>query len=349
MNKEKIAIYDKWKLEQSKKADKFFSDPFTGVIEKENLIPYLHTMYIGGSSDAALLNLSPWVTKSEAYERMVNFAYPQTSFNLRWGTFAEEFVAREFSRATHKAVFAGDTYYGDEVGCPWAMCQIDRLLEGGIPLEIKTASSNNLKDDGQKQWGHGCEFNSEFELVHEDTQIPAHYNVQCQKQLWLANKDYMWLCCMLSFESKVRIYKIHRDESLIKQIKEAEEDFLFNHVIPLVPYKKEQEVPEVLNEEAGDDAVFATDDFISMLSELNKVRKDKVALGKQEKELSEKVHSMLAGHRAVVNREGKTLCVLTPQSRMTFDSKGLKDKYPEIYAEFYKAQTISPKLTIKEI
>lgn len=314
--KDKIATYKEWKAKQVSKANAFYKDPFTEQIEKESIIPFLHTHYIGGSVDAALLGLSPWANKNDVYEKMTNFSFSQTTFNQRWGIHAEQFVAQEFSRATHKAVHTGDTLYGDEVGCPWAMCQIDRLLDNGVPLEIKTASSNNVNVDGKKEWGHGCEFNSDFALVHEDDQIPAYYNVQCQKQLWLSNKEYMWLCCMLSFESKVRVYKIYRDDKLIEEIKAAEIDFLFNHVIPEVPYD-EQETAAILDEDAGDDAVFATDSFIETLSDLSKVRKQKLALGKQEKELSEKVHDMLAGHRAAVNRDGKTLCTLTPQTRMT--------------------------------
>ena len=61
-------IYNEWFKTADEKALNFFKDPFTGEVEKENEISYLHATHIGGAGacvvgggGGVLLMLCCWV------------------------------------------------------------------------------------------------------------------------------------------------------------------------------------------------------------------------------------------------------------------------------------------------
>lgn len=340
---EKISIYETWKKEAEERARKFYTDPFSGNVEAENAISYFHAFSVGASSNAAIMGLSPWATAQDVYDRMIDLKFADARFVFERGHWFESFVAAQFRRITKINCDVGTTVWSKER--PWSHAQIDYMCDDGTPVEIKVSTMNFTDSKGNPSWGGGCVFNSQGALLHEDTLIPVYYMVQCQKQMALTGKSEMWIAVWLTFEDKIRIFKVYEDKELQQKIFESEEDFLFNHVIPKVPYENAQKLEQA---DASTDGVFADEEFINDLRTLKDISAKKTQLEKQQKELTEKIKERMDGHHAALDGSGVSICTLTPQSRMTFDSKALGEKYPEIYSEFYVSKVIAPRLTISK-
>ena len=340
----KNEIYQNWKVGQLAKANEFYADPFSKAILAEDLIAYKHKALIGGSVNSILLGVNRYQSKADAYDDMINFKPNESKFVFRRGHWAEDFIANEFSRIIKCKVLDGTEIDGTKKGRAWSFAQIDKLLPDGTPVEIKTANFNTDSLDGEKEWGKGCDINNHGLVVVEDSLIPVEYYVQCQKQLWATDKDYMYLCAWLMNEVKIRVYIIRRDDEIIQQILDSEDDFLFNHVIPQVPYEKDI-LPLENTVDEKPDTVYADNLFLDTLSEYKQVQAELSEKKKQADELSNKLKDLIGEHKEVIDNDGNKLASLTTVKTKRFNTAKLKDDLPAIYIQFL-SESESSRLTI---
>ena len=336
MNKEEI--YKVWKEKQSHKALDFFLDDNNQIPEADQ-IAYIHTMSIGGSMDASLLGLSKWRNINDLYDSFFNFKKSEGKFVFDRGHVFEQFVAEQFEKVTHKKVCDGITVDGAKYKAPWSFAQIDRTLEDGTPLEIKVATFNSEDEDG-KEWGTGCKLNEHGDLLIVDDCIPKAYYCQCQKQMWLTGKEAMFLACWLTSEVHIRIYLIKRNDEFIRMIRDAEEDFLFNHVIPAIPYENEG----ALVDEYEEDAVFGDEDALSYVDELQEINAYLSQLKKRKDEIVSILKNKLGEHEVCVDKDGKKLYSLTRFLTHRFDVDGLLNDHPEM--KYYYRKIPAERLNV---
>lgn len=336
-----VELYQAWKEEQSHKALEFFTDKETKKIPDVDQIAYLHTLAIGGSMDAGLMGLSKWTTPNDIYNSFFNFKKSESKFVFARGHAFEDFVASQFALVTKKEVQNGTTVYGDKFDCPWALAQIDKLLADGTPLEIKVATYNSEDDDG-KEWGTGCKFNDNGDMLLSDSQIPKAYYCQCQKQMWLTDKQEMYLAVWLTSEVRIRIYLVKRNDDFINLLKETEIDFLFNHVIPVVPYEEEF---EPLSEEHDKNTVFADEETKNYIDELKEINEACSLAEERKKKLTELIKEKIGDYEVVVDEDGKKLCSLTSYESHGFDKKAFSNDHPDLYKQ-YITKTTSKRLNV---
>jgi len=342
----KLKTYNKWAEEQRNKALEFYKDPFTGEVEDENMISFLHKTHIGGSTNSAILGVNRYRNIAECYEDMINFNEPLDKFILKRGHYLEPFVSDCFSDITKLKHVNGGELYDDIHDRPWSMAQVDFFLKDGTPLEIKTATFNKNFDGDSKDFGKGCEFNDKGDLISEDDLIPIEYFIQCQKQMYMTNKPFMWLCVYIMTEVKVRIFKIKRDDKVIQKIIESEDDFLFNHVIPQIPYEKEQVKMLEHVEEGNVDAVYTDDEFNDLLSQYKEKTVLINDLKKEQSELGDKIKSMIGEHKEVIDTQGNVLAKLTVSTTNRFDTTAFKNAQPNLYKE-YLTESSTTRLYVK--
>ena len=333
---ERLEQYAKWKEAQQARAKEFYADPFTGDIPEYNKISYLHTFNIGGTVDSQILGVNHYQSKHDAYDNMINFKEHENKFVFARGKFLEPFVAKQFELLTRKKVKEGITLNGDDYGCPWSFSQIDFLCEDEkktIPLEIKVSTVNYNDEDGDKVWGKGSEFNANGVLLLEDEQVPMEYYIQCQKQMWLYGSHYMYLAVWLTFETKIRVFVIHRNEKVISEIIDAERDFLFNHVIPQIPY---EEVDKTLDEPVENvaNAVYADEEFRDLYDRYVEVNKTYTQAKKENDSLSKQLKEMMGDYEVVIGADGTKLCSVTHIQSRRFDLDKFKNDNPELYTEY---------------
>lgn len=339
-NAEMNATYSKWHANQISKAARRYPN----ARHDETNIPFMHMLAIGGSTDAALLGVSKWATARDVYDAMVDGADEnEGNFMFALGHYMEPFVADEFQKATGMEVMAGMTGF-DSNDRPWSMAQFDRLaIENGktVPLEIKTSAVNPVTADGSRYWGDGCIFEG-GELKKPCDLIPPQYFIQVQKQILVANTDHAWLAAWLRYEDKLRIYRIQRDEEIIGKIIEAEDDFMFNHVIPLVP--PEDDEPKVIVTEKSDEDVFLNAELESLYKKYKDVAERSNALGKEKAELAEKIRTSMGSHKNAVGNDGTRLFHLTFTTAKRFDSAKFKKENPAMYDEYTTEIKNAPRI-----
>ena len=161
---------------------------------------------IGGSEAAAIVNLSPYMTSMDLWERKVlNKQSADLSGNeyIAKGVRVEP-VLRQLYQANHTEItiehYPYDLLYQEER--PWLFATLDGEIvkEDGTKavLEIKTATPNG--SEGWKKW---------------DGQIPTHYYCQLLHQMWASGFESAVLYAGLYSQDgtmTIREYEIDRKE-----------------------------------------------------------------------------------------------------------------------------------------
>ena len=189
---------------------------------------------LGGSDLGAILGLNPYRTPFEVWREKSGRAEPfEGNLQTRFGSYAEEFVAREYCDRTGRQV----QRYNTLLRHPAAplLGHIDRLVvpEGAkrashqreirtdLGLEAKTAHALAISRNGD--WGEpGTDA------------VPASYLIQCQAYMLLTGCAH-WDLAVLFGNSDFQIYHLHQDQELGEYIVEEASRWWRDYVVADVP------------------------------------------------------------------------------------------------------------------
>ncbi len=248
---------------------------------------------IGGSDLAAILGLSKWRSPYQVWlEKTGRSQSDESTLPMRWGTYAEEFVAREYAERTGRGV----QRYNTMLRHPEAplIGHIDRLV---IPAGAKRASH---RTEIRTDLGLECKTVSAFaagrdsEWGPEGTdQTPGQYLVQCAAYLALTGCQH-WDLAALIGNHDFRIYHFHRDPELESYLLEESSRWWRDHVIADVP-------PDPVSEaEARERWLHATDDVGQQLRQLAVIRRTMRDLEASEKAVKDAIFPALADAEVVL-------------------------------------------------
>lgn len=178
---------------------------------------------IGGSDVAALLGVSPWKTPLDVYYDKIGAEKdePETEA-MRIGTELEDYVARSYERESGRSVVRFNSLLkrGHSIG------NLDRLV---IPEGEKIA---HLRGEIRTDTLLECKT-----ATSEWDDVPEHYICQVQHYMGLDEKlqhaDVAAL--FLGLDKKFRVFRVERDDALIRSMQEAVELFWREHVEKRVP------------------------------------------------------------------------------------------------------------------
>lgn len=342
---DKEKTYLSWKEQREPLVLERYADFITGVIEKENEIPAMHKLCITGTMDSVLLGVNPWKTRQQLFNEMLFIKdediEDDRKFTFALGHAAEPLIAKEFSRLTHTRVKSGVTMVApDRI---WSAAQIDYLTVDNVPMECKTASHA----DG---WGTGSLFNSNGVLIHADTKIPEYYRIQCQKQLMLSGMSSMFLSSWMTFDRGIRIFIVNEDKELQQKIIAAEDDFLFNHLIPEVPFEEDQELTAAPADKK-ENSCFANEEFQKLLARYKELKAPYLsvptAVRKEMNDIQARLKNMMGDARYCIDTDGNELChFTTSQGKPFFDEARFADEHPDLYSQYMSEGKFSTKFFI---
>jgi putative phage-type endonuclease len=173
--------------------------------------------YIGGSDIGAILGLSRFKTPLEVWmEKTGKETKKVDSLPLRFGSFAEDFVAREYSRATGFDLHPEHSYMSAHID-RFVLGDQDTLRSNRI-LECKTANPFTSGD-----WGE----------VGSD-EVPMSYLCQCIWYMAITAIDKTDLAVLFG-NSDFRIYEIARDPALEALVIAKASAFWDEHVLKDIP------------------------------------------------------------------------------------------------------------------
>ena len=296
--------------------------------------------YLGGSDIGAILGLSRFRSPLQVWmEKTGKEVKTLDSLPLRFGSFAESFVASEYSRSTGFDLIHDESIYVHPE-YSFMSAHIDRfVLENDSPspsriLECKTANPFSAGD-----WGE----------VGSD-QVPLTYLCQCIWYMAITNINRVDLAVLFG-NSDFRIYEISRDQELESTILQKASFFWNTYVLHDVPPPAQSEADCQTLFSKGDPAksVEAKTETLELTKRLHllnheiDVREDEISAIKQN------IMNQM-GAAETLTYQGKVMATWkAPKPSFRLDSKTLEQEHPEI-ASLYKIPVQnSRRLVIKEL
>ena len=299
------------------------------------------TKYIGGSDIGAVLGLSKFKSPLEVWmEKTGKETKRLDSLPLRFGSFAEEFVASEYQRATgfelihDKSIYIHSDY-------PFMSAHMDRFVlangTGSLPtriLECKTANPFSKGD-----WGEAG-----------TDQVPMSYLCQCIWYMAITNINKIDLAVLFG-NSDFRIYEIARDLELENTILQKASHFWNEYVLKdqPPPAKTEEDYQNLFSKGDCSKKIEASTLTWELTKRLH-VLKEKIDT--QEQEISKIKQSIMAqmGDAEILLYQGQILATWkSPKESYRLDSKSLEADQPELCKKYKLPIQSSRRLVIKEL
>ena len=189
---------------------------------------------LGGSDLGAILGLNPYRTPYQTWLEKSGRSEPFTgNLQTRFGSYAEEFVAREYSDRTGRQV----QRYNSLLRHPNAplLGHIDRLV---VPEGAKRASHQreirtDLGLEAKTAHALAASRNGDWGEPGTDA-VPASYLIQCQAYMLLTGCAH-WDLAVLFGNSDFAIYHLHQDPELGEYIVDEASRWWRDYVVADVP------------------------------------------------------------------------------------------------------------------
>jgi putative phage-type endonuclease len=296
--------------------------------------------YIGGSDIGAILGLSRFKTPLEVWmEKTGKQTKRLDSLPLRFGSFAEEFVASEYSLATSFELLHDESIYLHPQHS-YMSAHIDRFVmevDSSAPtriLECKTANPFTASE-----WGE----------VGSD-EVPMSYLCQCIWYMAITGIDKTDLAVLFG-NSDFRIYEIARDQALEELVIAKATTFWNECVLKDIPPPVQSEADCQTLFSKGDPAksIEAKEETLELTKRLQLLNHE---IDIREEEISSIKQSIMSqmGEAELLAYQGRTLATWkAPKSSFRLDSKALELDHPEIASNYKIPVQNSRRLVIKEL
>ncbi|NBV72337.1 MAG: hypothetical protein EBR60_09925 [Burkholderiaceae bacterium] len=296
--------------------------------------------YIGGSDIGALLGLSRFRSPLEVWmEKTGKEVKRFDSLPLRFGSFAEEFVASEYSRATGFELIHDESIYIHPEH-DFMSAHVDRfVLENGDPSPARILECKTANPFSSGEWGE----------IGSD-EVPLSYLCQSIWYMAITNINKVDLAVLFG-NSDFRIYEITRDLELESTILEKANLFWSECVAKDIPPPAQSEADCQALFSKGDPAktIEAKTETWALAQRLQLLHNE---IDIREEEISTIKQSIMSqmGEAETLTYEGKVLATWkAPKPSFRLDSKRLELDHPEIATNYKTAVQNSRRLVIKHV
>ena len=299
------------------------------------------TKYIGGSDIGAILGLSKFRTPLEVWMEKTGKETKQLdSLPLRFGSFAEEFVASEYARATGFELLHDESIYIHPTHS-FMSAHIDRFILGdgvGSPpnriLECKTANPF-----ARGEWGDpGTD------------QVPMSYLCQC---IWYMAITGIGQCdlAVLFGNSDFRIYEIERDLELEALVIEKASHFWNECVLKDIapPAQTEGDYQALFKKADPSKTIEANSKTIELIRQLQSLNTQSGDVDEQITQIKQHIMNEMK-EAEVLSYQGNVIATWkAPKPSYRLDSKRLEQEEKEIFERFKMQVQNSRRLVIKSL
>ncbi len=298
------------------------------------------TKYIGGSDIGAILGLSRFRSPLDVWmEKTGKEVKHLDSLPLRFGSFAEEFVASEYARSTGFELLHDDSIHIHPENS--FMCaHVDRfVLENGSTTPSRLLECKTANPFSSSEWGE----------VGSD-EVPMSYLCQCIWYTAIANLDRVDLAVLFG-NSDFRIYEITRDKELERMVAQKAITFWKEYVCKDIPPPAQSEVDCHTLYAKGDSSksIEAKAEMLELTKRLQtlnseiEVREEEISYIKQTI-----MNQMQEAETLTYDR--KVLATWkAPKASFRLDSKRLELDYPEIASNYKVPVQNSRRLVVRSL
>ena len=312
------------------------------------------TKYLGGSDIGAILGFSKYRTALDVWlEKTGRVVNAVDNLPVRFGTFAEEFVASEYAAQT------GFSLVHSESGVthpkhPFMVGHIDRFVfEGNRNMVL--GADDLFNSDGSCSASHLLEcktaspFNqSEWGELGTD-EVPMSYLVQCLWYLAITNLERCDIAVLFG-NSDFRIYEVYRDKELEDLILEKAAtfwgDFVQQDSPP--PAQREADYQKLFKKEVTGKAVEADSMVCELTAKLQLLNSE---MKSKELEISQIKQIIMGrmGEAELLTYQGQVLATWKlPKQSYRLDSKRLELDHPDLIPQYQVPMQNSRRLVIKD-
>jgi len=298
------------------------------------------TKYIGGSDIGAILGLSKFRSALDVWmEKTGKEVKALDSLPLRFGSFAEEFVASEYARNTGVELIHDESIYLHPQ-YSFMSAHIDRFVHGdGIAmaptkiLECKTASPFNQSD-----WGD----------MGSD-QVPMSYLCQCAWYQAITGIDEADLAVLFG-NSDFRIYQIRRDKELEGLLLEKATTFWDEYVLKDIPPppQSEADYQALFKRGNAEQSIEANLETVAQITRLHLLNAE---ISTKEEEISvikQHVMGQLEAAEVLTYQNQILASWKAPKPSFRLDTKRLELDHPDLCTKYKSPVQNSRRLLIKE-
>lgn len=297
-------------------------------IDKQEWLSY-RKRGIGGSDAGAVCGLNPYQTAIHVYQDKTTVETAEFDNEaMRQGRELEDYVAKRFTEESKLKVRRVNAIYYNEAH-PFMLADVDRMIVGeNAGLECKTASPY-MAD----KW--------------QDGSIPMSYQLQCHHYMSVCNTD-AWYIAVLIYGREFKFYKIQRDEQLIADLIQIEQNFWENHVLrQILPNPDGSKTADSILAEYFKESKEITIPLSGFDDKLNRRQEILTLIEKmdtEKKKIEQELKMYLGDAEQAENESYRVSWKAVKTSRL--DEKRLKEEAPQVYEKYQKFIT-SRRFTIK--
>lgn len=284
---------------------------------------------IGGSDAGAICGLNPYRTAMQVYYDKTSEEFEDIDNEaMKQGRELEDYVAQRFAKETGKRVRRANAMFYDEKH-PFMIADVDRMIVGeNAGLECKTVSPYMAE-----YW--------------KDDQIPLSYQMQCYHYMSVCNAD-RWYVAALIYGREFKIYTLERDDAIIANLIQLEEDFWNNYVqkriLPNPDGSKlaDSVIAEYFKESSG--AVIPLQGFDDKLKRREELVVLMDKMESEKRQIDQELKMYMGDAEKAENSLFRVSWKAVVSSRL--DAKALQEQEPEVYQKYLK-QTSSRRFIVK--
>jgi putative phage-type endonuclease len=310
------------------------------------------TKYLGGSDVGAILGFSKYRTALDVWlEKTGRIVNVVDNLPVRFGNFAEEFVASEYATQT------GYSLVHSEEGIahpqyPFMVGHIDRFV-----FEVNDVLTNELMNiDGSCAASHLLECKTASPFNQSDwgelgtDEVPMSYLVQCLWYLAITNLDRCDVAVLFG-NSDFRIYEVYRDQELEDLIIAKAAAFWRENVLADTPppAQCESDYQHLFKKEVPGKSVEAHPVMCELTQKLQILSSE---IKSKEAEISQIKQTIMGqmGEAEILTYQGQVLATWkSPKQSYRLDSKRLEVEHPELIPQYQVPTQNSRRLVIKEL
>ena len=305
--------------------------------------------FLGGSDIAAILGVSKYRSAMEVWlEKTRKHLSTKDSFALRFGSFAESFIADEYAKQTGEALAS----HSEGIAHPqYSFCvgHIDRfvLREKEAPLFFGDGSLNAKKLLECKTANHY----SQHDWGEAGTDaIPLPYLCQCLWYLGITNLSEMDVAVLLG-GSDLRIYTISRDPDLETLIFQKAIYFWQAHVLKDIPPKPQsvEDCQALFQRASAGKTIEANADTIALIAQLKTVESQAKVDDEQIEAIKQALMERMADAEILTYGGKPIITWKAPKPSYRIDTKRLGIDHPELIKAYQHPIQNSRRFVVKDL
>jgi putative phage-type endonuclease len=297
------------------------------------------TKYIGGSDIGAILGLSKFRTPLQVWlEKTGQDLGKLDSLPLRFGSFAESFVATEYSRSTGFELIHDESAFIHPQHT-FMSAHIDRLvLEcNGQASPTRILECKTANPFAQLEWGEAG-----------SDQVPMSYLCQCIWYMAITGIEKTDLAVLFG-NNDFRIYEIIRDQELEELVLQRAISFWDDYVLKGTPPPavNEADCHSLFSKGDPEKSAYATE-AIMTLTKRFRILNSEIEVREQEISSIKQIIMAQMGDAEKLTYQGQIVATWkAPKQSYRLDSKRLELEHPDLVSSYQMPIQNSRRLVIK--